>query len=77
MKLTYQLYLEAIAKGVNPNPYDIEEVDYRCPKRVECTYCPLDAPHESACLIDLLDYSQEVFDSYYQRALKNNPESLL
>jgi hypothetical protein len=77
IELTYKLYLEAVSKGVNSNPYDVEEVDFRCPKRSGCLNCPLDIVNESCCLIDILDNPQELFDSYYQRALKNNPEYLL
>jgi hypothetical protein len=77
IELTYQLYLEGIFKGVNPHPYNIEEMDYRCPKRSGCLNCPLDIVNEACCLIDLIDNAQELFDSYYQHALKNNPEYLL
>jgi hypothetical protein len=77
IELTYKLYLEAVSKGVNSNPYDVEEMDYRCPKRYGCLNCPLDIVNEACCLIDILDNPQELFNSYYQRALKNNPEYLL
>lgn len=77
LEITYELYLKAISDGVTPNPSNTGKIDDRCGRRANCGNCPLDYPDESVCLIDLFDNVEELFDSYYQRALKNNPEYLL
>ena len=77
LEITYELYLKAVSANVTPNPIDIKIIDCRCPNRIRCQGCPLDYEDENCCLIDILEDTQELFDSYYKRALKNNPEYLL
>jgi hypothetical protein len=77
IELTYELYLKGVSHGINPNPKNVAYIAYRCDNVSVCGGCPFDLVDECHCIIEVLDNAQELFDSYYQRALKNNPEYLL
>jgi hypothetical protein len=77
IELTYELYLEGVSHGINPNPENVVSIVDRCENVTLCEDCPFDLVDECHCIIEVLDNAQELFDSYYQRALKNNPEYLL
>jgi hypothetical protein len=77
IELTYKLYLEAISHGINPKSTNVNSVDDTCSNISSCNNCPFEVTNEAACIIEIVDNPQELFDSYYQRALKNNPEYLL
>ncbi len=77
IELTYELYLKAISHGVTPNPENVVSIEDKCKNVAICEDCPFDLASEYQCIVEIIDNPQSLIDSYYQRALKNNPEYLL
>jgi hypothetical protein len=77
IELTYELYLEGVSHGINPRATNVNSVTSKCLKIRNCDNCPFEVINRLACITEIVDNPQELFDSYYQRALKNNPEYLL